>query len=410
MGKTSLVDRVLSSLEIPRITINLERDALVRSRIDQTREFAEFEELLRDEFEFDPAVETILFIDEAQESQRLGHYVRFFKESWPATRSILTGSTLRRLFSGEVRYPVGRVRRLRLRPLAFSEFLVALGHNNLAVVLRDGTLPFSAARHERLVNLYDLYLTVGGMPAVVVHHADERGWRRQRTTLVADLEQDFLRLFGPQRLAIVSSCFRSVANYVGSPSKYASVISSPTRSELATIKEVFSRLELWDLVLRSDQHGPSPEASQRFHPKRYLFDTGCLREHREAAVPSISILAKADQSVRRAIGGVLENQTAIEIHDHFDRLDGWKRSSQGLEIDFVVPQAQRTWPLECKATLDVKRTHLRGVLGYLERYDLPAGIVVSLGSWKEFTVRDSRRIINIPAYMLERLPDLLNDL
>jgi predicted AAA+ superfamily ATPase len=107
---------------------------------------------------------------------------------------------------------------------------------------------------------------------------------------------------------------------------------------------------------------------------------------------------------------VLENQTAIEVYDHCERLQGWKRSSQGLEIDFVVSHLRQTWPLECKATMDVKRTHLRGLIGYLKDYDLPVGIIVSLSPWKVFDTDDQRRIVNIPHYLLERLPGLLESI
>lgn len=406
VGKTSLVRRVLDGHEKPVHMLDLERDALLRSRIDGTDEFSQFEELLRDELRLDPEANEILFIDEAQESRRLGHYVRYMKEIWPGTRVVLTGSTLRRLFADDVRYPVGRVQRLRLRPLTFSEFLDARGGTELSKALITGPLPVSTGRHERLLDEYDHYLQVGGMPAIVSAQVAGDDWRRQRAALIADLEQDFLRLFGPERFAVVQGCFRSVANYVGSPSKLASVIPSPTAVELRSIKEIFARLELWNLVLRSDQRGPSPEASQRFHPKRYLFDTGCLREQRETSVPSLSLAGSGDPSLRRILGGILENQTAIEIHDHWGELSGWKRSSQGLEVDFVIRDAGGTWPLECKAVAVVKGTHLKGMLSYLDEFDLPLGVVVSLAP-QELIDRGGRRVLNVPAYLLERLPDLL---
>ena len=57
-----------------------------RLKIDECREFVEFEELLRLSFGFDPVAGNILFIDESQESMALGQFVRFMKESWPRCR------------------------------------------------------------------------------------------------------------------------------------------------------------------------------------------------------------------------------------------------------------------------------------------------------------------------------------
>ena len=63
MGKTTLAERALGQVGLPTISLNLERQTLIRSRIDETREFAEFEELLLDELGFDPKVNSVLFVD-----------------------------------------------------------------------------------------------------------------------------------------------------------------------------------------------------------------------------------------------------------------------------------------------------------------------------------------------------------
>ena len=62
VGKTTLIDHLLKSETAKKIIINLERDRLFRMKIDECREFSEFEELLRLSFGFDPAEKTILFI------------------------------------------------------------------------------------------------------------------------------------------------------------------------------------------------------------------------------------------------------------------------------------------------------------------------------------------------------------
>lgn len=94
VGKSTVVEYVISQFAIKTIIINLEKDRLFRLKIDQCREFSEFEDLLKLSFGFDPAMQGILFIDESQESMVLGQFVRFMKESWPYITTILTGSTL----------------------------------------------------------------------------------------------------------------------------------------------------------------------------------------------------------------------------------------------------------------------------------------------------------------------------
>lgn len=407
VGKTTLAEHVLKDSDIPCISLNLERQSLIRGKIDETREFAEFEELLTDEMGLDTGTESVLFIDEAQESRKLGGYVRFMKESWPATRVVLSGSTLIRIFRGDVRYPVGRVRRLILRPFTFTEFLVATQHQPLADVILETPLEITAARHTRLLKQLDEYLQVGGLPEIVLLHAAGGDFAHRRAEILADYEQDFIRLFGEERIAIVKGCLRSVANFVGTPSKNTTVIPQPTSRIHEEIRRIFGRLEAWHLVIHSEQRGPSPEASHRYHPKRYLFDTGVLRGLREKAVPSISILHTLSAAERRPLGGIVENQVAIELAGRQEPLAGWKKSSAGVEIDFVPKIGEQVVPVECKAALQAKRTHLRGLFAYLRFYEQRTGVFVSFAPYEEINGPGGAKIVNVPLYLAEVLERLL---
>lgn len=407
VGKTTLVDRLLSRLACRTLAVNLERDSLLRARIDETRDFAEFEELLRDELRFDPGEDGVLFIDEAQESLRLGAYVRFMKESWRSARVVLSGSTLSRIFREDVRYPVGRVRRLVVRPFTFSEFLVAGGEGPLAAELRAASGPVSPTRHDRLLERLDRYLLVGGLPDVVLRSVSGGDFARRQAEIVADYEQDFIRLFGEDVLSIARGCLRSVTNFVGGASKNSTVVPQITNRINDEVRRVFGRLEAWRLVLHSEQRGPSPEASHRYLPKRYLFDTGVLRHLREKAAPSIQVARTLNAAERRPLGGVVENQVAIELADRFGELAGWKRSSAGVEIDFVCRVDDRIVPVECKAVLAVKQTHTRGLIEYLHQYGEPLGVLISFAPLGVVQTSGQARILNVPLYLAERLPELI---
>lgn len=407
VGKTTLAERAVRRVGLPTTMLNLEKQTLLRSRIDETREFAEFEELLRDELGFDPTAAGVLFIDEAQESRMLGRYVRFMKESWPAVRAILSGSTLARLFRDDGRYPVGRVRRFVVRPFSFSEFLVACGKESLSRDLLESAGHVSPGRHHRLLEHLDQYLLVGGLPEVVLTMAAGGDFQRRRAEIIADYEQDFIRLFGETAVAIAMGCLRSVADFVGGASKNSSVIPQPTNRVNDDIRRIFGRLEGWRLLLHSKQRGPAPESSHRYLPKRYLFDTGVLRHLREKTVPSISLLGSLNAAERRPLGGIVENQVAIELADRYGELAGWKRSSSGLEIDFVCRSGGYLVPVECKAVLTLKGTHLRGLKDYLRQHPQPAGVMVSLAPFELVDDPQGFRIINVPLYLAEQLPELI---
>ena len=243
---------------------------------------------------------------------------------------------------------------------------------------------------------------MGGLPAVVQAYASGDDHGAVRRQIIADYEQDFIRIFGEELIDIVKACFRSVANFAGGVSKNTTVVPSPSSRMNERINHVFARLEGWHLILRSDQRGSSAQASHNYLPKRYLFDTGVLRELREAAVPAISAVHTLSSAARTPLGAVIENQSAIELARSGRELSGWKRTPSGAEIDFIVKRNGTTMPIECKAALSVNRKHMRGLVEYLRLHGLRAGSLVSLAPCST-TVIEGFEITNLPAYLLERL-------
>jgi predicted AAA+ superfamily ATPase len=406
VGKSSLVEHALRKSPLKATCANLERDSRFCSLIDECRDFSEFEQLLRDRLGFLGDAGGALFIDEAQESRRLGGFVRFMKEEWSRASVVLSGSTLARLFREDTRYPVGRVSRIVLGAFSFSEFLEATGEGHLAKVVRSDSAEISPQRHLRFLELYNAYLKTGGLPAVVLAGADQQNFTEILGQILSDYERDFIRIFGETDIALVKGCLRSVANFVGGASKNTSVWSSPTTRMNARIAEVFSRLEDWHLIIRSDQKGRGTEASHAYLPKRYLFDTGLLRYLRESAVPEIHILETVDSNARKSLGGVLENQVAVDLMRQGFTLNGWKKTPSGGEIDFIVKIGDRTIPIECKAALKSDRRQWLGVLEYLSQYGEDLGVVVSLAPFSETRLENGARVLSLPAYLVERLSSI----
>lgn len=406
VGKSSLVSNALLNLECKSYALNLERDARLCSLLDECRDFKDFEAVLRDRLGFDPTKGEVLFIDEAQESRRLGGFVRFMKEDWPLASVILSGSTLARLFREDQSYPVGRVTRIVVGPFCFSEFLEAVGEAHLADVIRSAVPEISPQRHMRLLELYDEFLKTGGLPAVVLSFASGSDCAEMLGQILADYERDFIRIFGEGDAALVKGCLRSVANFVGGASKNTSVWPNATTRMNAKIAEVFLRLEDWHLIMRSDQRGVGMEVSHNYLPKRYLFDTGLLRSLRESAIPPIHLLETVDALVRKSLGGVIENQVAVDFAGQGLQLAGWKKTPSGGEIDFIVKIGVGTIPVECKAALKCDRRHWQGVLEYMDQYEQSVGVVVSLAPFGETCLANGTRIINLPTYFLEQFAKL----
>jgi len=106
-------------------------------------------------------VNTLIFIDEIQESQNILELLRFFYELRPDLHVIVAGSLLEaKIKSSHWSLPVGRITNRYLYPLTFFEYLLAMGHP-----LPPQTL--SPAKHEFYSIIFRDYLLVGGMPEAV---------------------------------------------------------------------------------------------------------------------------------------------------------------------------------------------------------------------------------------------------
>lgn len=71
----------------------------------------------------------------------------------------------------------------------------------------------------------------------------------------------------------------------------------------------------------------------------------------------------------------------------------------------MVKKGEGSVPVECKAALSINKRHLRGIVDYLDLYDRPCGLVVSFAPFEVMELRPGRRVVNLPAYLLERLPE-----
>ena len=136
--------------------------------------------------------DTLLFIDEIQNSPKTIARLRYFYEQLPNLHVIAAGSLLENLIDVKVSFPVGRVQYMALRPCSFFEFLGALGKGNLRTIL--STSPEMAHPfHNELMNLFQQYMLVGGMPEIVdafSKHKDILGLDSYFETLVTAYKDD----------------------------------------------------------------------------------------------------------------------------------------------------------------------------------------------------------------------------
>ncbi|MEI8346390.1 MAG: AAA family ATPase [Pseudomonadota bacterium] len=400
VGKTYFLNDVLAGKD--HISIDLEKEKVFRSRIDETKDFDEFQILMKTQKGLKDGA--LLFIDEAQESEKLGDYVRYMKESWRNVKTILTGSSMTKLFRNTARVPVGRVSYVTIHPFSFREFLrfiekEAFFDTASELFLKKKSLP--SFLHHDLLTLFDDYLFCGGMPKSVVAYAKKDDFSEVLSGLIISQQDDFLRKEPNLSRDLYMRALRGIAGHVGGSSKYTHV--SDNHHSAKKIVEV---LKSWLLVLEIEQCGSIE--TQAFLPKRYLYDIGVLRHAREAAIAKLSVIHTLDEKLRIPMGGLIENFVLIELlrgTSRFHGISSWKKSNKdNIEVDFIYKKKDQTIPIEVKASVKVHERHFKNLVYYLNEQQISNGILVSLGNIEQFKLQN-KHLINIPAYLFSR--DLL---
>ncbi|MDR2337971.1 MAG: AAA family ATPase [Deltaproteobacteria bacterium] len=402
VGKTFSVNAVLDQYTNSSVLkFNLETNTLLRNKIDLCQDFFSFEYLLN-EYGLQP-IPQIIFIDEAQESQKLGGFVRSMKEIWKNKTVILSGSSMSRLFSN-CRVPVGRIEKLRLYPYSFREFLRANAKEDLLnqalTRMLENNFELPEIIHNSMLNLYDGYLNVGGLPSVVnsfINNDPQKIWEDKRYEIFLSQEEDFLR----KELEIKHHLFKDATLAVANNLGFSFSLTRITHNH-RDAKSVLSLLADWHILLICQQR--SLTNTSAFHPKVYLYDIGLAKYLRGVVAPNLTLSHTTNEIQRNTLGGLIENAVYLNLlsgKGFLNEVCGWKKNSNSsLEIDFVIRIGSATVPLEIKAAKKIHSKYLSSSLEYLTLSDQQTGFLVSSALPAVFQV-GKQRIINLPVYTCE---------
>ena len=172
VGKTTLVKKFAESYKYS-IFLNLEKnsDLFYFKEFDDVKTIVE-SLFLSNKISTTSINETLLFIDEIQESPKAIQLLRYFYEELPKLHVIAAGSLLEFAMRKIKSFPVGRVEFLYLYPLNFSEFLSAIGHQEAIIQLNK--IPVTAFAHQILLNLFNQYAIIGGMPEIIKKYTEKK--------------------------------------------------------------------------------------------------------------------------------------------------------------------------------------------------------------------------------------------
>ena len=356
---------------------------------------------------------TLVFIDEIQNSPKTIALLRYFYEQRPDLYVIAAGSLLENLVDVKVSFPVGRVQYLALRPCSFSEFLGAIGKNNLLAVLSQKA-EYTVAFHEQLMHLFNQYTIVGGMPEAVQQYAETQdviGIEDVYETLVQAYKDDSEKYVRGNKLTDVVRFILSYGwAFSGETITLGNFANSGYKSR--EVGEAFRLLEkamLLELIypVSSTQLPIIPETKRM--PKLIWFDTGLVNY--QAGIRK-EIIGSTDM-VDSWRGHIAEQITAQELLTLDDRVGQhrsfWAKPNNGAEVDFIFAHNSKLYPIEVKSGTNA---HLRSLQVFMDSSEVNIAIRIWSKPYsidkvktihgKEFT------LINLPFYLIGNLRNVLD--
>ncbi|MCF7913110.1 MAG: AAA family ATPase [Candidatus Cloacimonetes bacterium] len=358
--------------------------------------------------------ETLLFIDEIQNSAYAVKMLRYFYEKYPALNVIAAGSMLEMMTgSGQISFPVGRVEYLYLHPLTFGEYLGAAGESELLEIYHSGQIPEYA--HNQFLDLYHEYALIGGMPEVVnnwVQNHDVVALNPIYGSLVSSYRDDIEKYaMNGTKHEHLRHVFDTVPYSTGKRISFARFGNSNYRTEtMQAALKVLERAMLINIVYPTISKELPILPDLRKSPKIYYLDSGLQNYilNIQNNLIGIKDLSKIYQ------GRFIEQQAGMDFRNCNLLANTvppfWvrqKRQSQA-EVDFILQLKGIIIPVEVKSGASGR---LRSLNSFMDRSENYYAVKISSEYFYETDGMclsgKTYSIKNIPYYLIEKLNDYL---
>lgn len=297
---------------------------------------------------------TLIIFDEIQECPEALNTLKYFKEKANEYHVIAAGSLLGTLLAKPKSYPVGMVNLLDIYPLTFDEFLEATDSGLYAYyesIEKDQQI--EEIFHNRLLEAYNYYLIIGGMPECVsswIKYKDPAKEAQIQRELIEVYENDFSKHNGKVNSGRILMVFRSIVAQLAKPNEkfmYGAVREGGRARDFEEAIEWLVSAGMLNRVYNvSKMEHPLSAFDKLDQFKLFVFDTGLLKHM--AGIDNAAILLKTDYQFK---GPLTENYVLQQFRGQFE-VEPRYYSDKNSEIDFVLQNGMEIIPIEAKGGED----------------------------------------------------------
>lgn len=344
---------------------------------------------------------TLIIFDEIQECPSALNTLKYFKEKANDYHVIAAGSLLGTLLAEPKSYPVGMVNLLDIYPLTFDEFLDATDPNLYTYyesIQKEQEI--EEIFHNRLLDAYNSYLIIGGMPECVaswIKYKDPARVREIQRELIEVYENDFSKHNGKVNSGRILMVFRSIVSQLAKPNEkfiYGAVREGARARDFEEAIEWLVSAGMLNRVYNvSKMEHPLTAFDKLDQFKLFLFDTGLLKFM--AGIDNSAILLKTDYQFK---GPLTENYVLQQLRGQFE-VEPRYYADKSSEIDFVLQYGTEIIPVEAKGGEDKSAPSFKR---YIAQNQPKHALRFSRRGY-----RKDGAITNLPLYLARKTKDLL---
>ena len=344
---------------------------------------------------------TLIIFDEIQECPEALNTLKYFYEKANEYHIIAAGSLLGTLLAKPKSYPVGMVNLLEIYPLNFCEFLMATNeplYNYYESITNNQAI--DEIFHNRLLEAYNNYLIIGGMPECVsswITYKDPQKIIQIEKELISLYENDFSKHNGKINSGMILMVFRSITTQLAKENEKFIYNSIREGARARDYEEAIEWLVSAGMLNRvynlSKIDYPLSVYAKLDSFKLFVFDTGLLKCM--ANIDNSSILLKSDYQFK---GPLTENYVLQQLKSTYGS-DLYYFSNKNSELDFIMQNKTSINIIEVKAGEDKSSPSFKKCIN--ENNELQ-GIRYSRRNYIK-----NGKIINIPLYLVNKTIELI---
>ena len=328
--------------------------------------------------------ETLVFFDEVQQCPDIVTAIKFLVDDG-SYRYILSGSLLGVELKDLRSEPVGYMGVKDMFPLDFEEFISCVGINDTIIgSLREAWLNRTTVDefvHGKIIELFRLYLVVGGMPAAVNKYIESNNLQE-----VMAVQQDIIRMYkrdiaqyDPINKLYIEEIFNLIPPELNAKNKRFILKRLNDHAKFDRVENGFLWLTNAGVALPvynvEEPKMPLLLACSRNLFKLFQSDIGLLACQYAEGIQMRII--KGDKDIN--FGSIYENAVAQELVAHGIIPYYYNNKKRG-ELDFVIELNGKVLPIEVKSGKDYETHRALSNIMDCKEYDLPEAVVFNNGN------------------------------